>query len=109
MLIEPNPESALNEEAGRLFMEDYKVCVCVFVRVNIRVCMRISMRSVFCFLCCVSCSGFGVLCWPYVLCVILSSHIRLFCFVGLFICGVSCSVVTFVNMFCLFRWFVCLT
>jgi hypothetical protein len=23
LLIEPNPESALNEEAGRLFMEDY--------------------------------------------------------------------------------------
>ena len=24
LLIEPNPESALNEEAGRLFMEDYE-------------------------------------------------------------------------------------
>ena len=52
LLIEPNHESALNEEAGRLFMEDYKVCVCVFVfvfvRVSIRVCMRLSMRSVFC-------------------------------------------------------------
>ena len=29
LLIEPNPESALNEEAGRLFMEDYQVCVCL--------------------------------------------------------------------------------
>jgi len=24
LLIEPNPESALNEEAGRMFMEDYQ-------------------------------------------------------------------------------------
>lgn len=24
LLIEPNPESALNEEAGRMFMEDYE-------------------------------------------------------------------------------------
>ncbi len=55
LLIEPNPESALNEEAGRLFMEDYKVCVCVFVYVfvcvSIHVCICISMRSVFCVLC----------------------------------------------------------
>lgn len=51
LLIEPNPESALNEEAGRLFMEDYNVRVCVFVCVSIRVCMRISMRCVFCVVC----------------------------------------------------------
>ena len=59
LLIEPNPESALNEEAGRLFMEDYEayaqrarlmtsihalkekdqVCVCVCVHVCVCVCV----------------------------------------------------------------------
>jgi hypothetical protein len=51
LLIEPNPESALNEEAGRMFMEDYeeynrRYALCEYICVYVYIYMYIYTYNV---------------------------------------------------------------